>query len=85
MALVKQKLIDALFDAETKDVDLTKEAKAKVKSKCEAVAAAIDEYIKSADILIDVYPGIPVTTVGTAASQAGQTSGPGQGASKEIF
>ena len=91
MALVKKKLVDALFEAETKDVSLTKEAETKVKAKCEAIADAIDDYIKSADVLIDVYPGIPVTTAGLGvapgapAAQAGQTSGPGQGASKKIF
>ena len=85
MALVKKKLSDALYAAETSGVTLTKDAEKKVKSKCEAIASAIDDYIKSADILIDVYPGIPVITAGSAVSQAGQTSGPGQGASKEIF
>ena len=85
MALVKKRLVDALYAAETSGVTLTKDAEKKVKSKCEAVASAIDEYIKSADILIDVYPGQPVTTAGTAVAQTGTTSGPGQGASKEIF
>tara|TARA_B100000212_G_C27083974_1_gene409340 strand:- start:89 stop:322 length:234 start_codon:yes stop_codon:yes gene_type:complete len=63
MALVKQKLIDALFAAETADVKLTKEAETKVKSKCEAVASAIDDYIKSADVDTEVN-GITATQIG---------------------
>jgi hypothetical protein len=85
MALVKQKLVDAFIAAETDGVKLTKDAEKKVKAKCEAIAAAIDEYIKSADILVEVYPGIPVSTAGTPAAQTGATTAPGQAAAKEIF
>lgn len=84
MALVKQTLIDALFAAETDGVELTKDAKTKIKTKCEAIASAIDDYIKSADVLIDVYPGIPVVTAGSPSAQKGETIGPGKGASNMI-
>jgi|TARA_B100000902_G_C27048179_1_gene782759 hypothetical protein len=84
MALKKEKLSSELFEAETKDTEMTSEAKAKVKQRCDAVAKAIHEFVTSADILIDVLPGIPVATAGTPAAQTGQTVGPGQGKSKLI-
>tara|TARA_B100001287_G_C22393555_1_gene394457 strand:+ start:147 stop:422 length:276 start_codon:yes stop_codon:yes gene_type:complete len=91
MALNKTILSQALFDAETKNVDLTSEASKKIKDRCDAVASAIYDFVTSADILIDVYPGIPVATAGVGvppgspAAQSGATTGPGQGAAKEIF
>ena len=81
----KQTLSKALFDAETKDVNMTSESRQKTQARCDAVAAAIFDFVTSADILVDVYPGIPVATAGTPAAQTGATTGPGQGASKEIF
>ena len=85
MALNKVALSQALYDAETKDVDATEEASQKIKERCDAIADAIHRFITSADILVDVYPGIPVATAGTPAAQTGSTTGPGQGVSKEIF
>lgn len=38
---------------------------------------AIDEYLKGATVT--VAAGIPVTTTGSAAAQAGQTTAPGTG------
>ena len=84
MALNKAALSSALFDAETKDVDMTSEAKSKVKDRCDTVASAIYDFVTSADILVDVLPGIPVATAGTPAAQTGATTGPGQGKSKLI-
>lgn len=85
MALNKAKLIAALISAETDGVDLTSEARQGVILKCNAYADAIDEYIKSATVLVNVYPGIPVATTGTPAAQAGATTAPGVGESSEIF
>jgi orotate phosphoribosyltransferase-like protein len=84
MALNKVLLSKALYDAEAKDVDMTNEASAKVKARCDAVASAIYDFVTSADILIDVLPGIPVATAGTPAAQTGTTTGNGQGKSKSI-
>ena len=84
MALNKDKLSKALFDAETKDVKMSGEAKEKVKARCDTVASAIYDFVTSADVLVDVLPGIPVATAGTPAAQTGATTGTGQGKSKLI-
>jgi len=84
MALNKQTLSKALFDAETKDVNMSSESIQKTKSRCNSVASAIFDFVTSADILVDVLPGIPVATAGTPAAQTGATTGPGQGKSKLI-
>ena len=84
MALNKKTLSSALFDAETKDTDMTSEARAKVKDRCDAVASAIYDFVTSANILVDVLPGIPVATTGTPAAQQGVTTGQGQGKSSSI-
>ena len=73
MALNKKTLSDALFDAETKDTDMTSEARAKVKDRCDSVASAIYDFVTSAEVLIDVLPGIPVATAGSPAAQTGAT------------
>lgn len=85
MALDPTKLSGSLFDAFSKNTVLTESASEELKTKCDAIAAAIDTFVKSADVLVDVYPGIPVATAGTAAAQTGATTAVGQGASKEIF
>ena len=85
MALNKDQLSKDFFDAFAKNTELTKEATAELEAKCNAMAAAIDAFVKSADILVDVYPGIPVATAGSPAAQTGATTAVGQGASKEIF
>ena len=84
MALNTNKLSQALFDAETKDVEMTSDLEAKVKARCDTVASAIYDFVTSADVLVDVLPGIPVATAGTPAAQTGATTGPGQGKSKSI-
>ena len=87
MSLKKESLSKKLMAAEKSSLSgkLEKNEEKKLKEKCDLIAQAIDDYIKSATILIDVYPGIPVATGGTAVAQTGATTGPGQGASKEIF
>ena len=85
MALDKSKLAKDFFNAFAKNTELTKEAKAELEAKCDAMASAVDAFVKSADILIDVFPGIPVATAGSPAAQTGATTAVGQGASKEIF
>ena len=89
MALDTTKLSDSLFDAFSKNTVLTKSASDELKTKCDLVADAIDAFVKSADVLIDVYPDIPVAvkTTGTAAAQAGTgaTTAVGKGAATEIF
>jgi hypothetical protein len=60
LALVPSILSQQLFDAETKDVQLTPESSAKIKQRCDAVAQAIDNYIKSATVNSTVT--IPATS-----------------------
>jgi len=84
MALDKGKLtreLTALFtpDASKASANLTP------KQVAEKLATIIDDYIKSADIVVEVKPGITVATAGTPAAQTGTTTGPGIGKSTSIM
>ena len=82
MALNKKALSSALFDAETKDVDMTSEARAKIKDRCDAVASAIYDFVTSADISVTIQSLPVVGSAGPAPVTA--TAGPGQGLSDSI-
>ena len=81
MALVITDLIDAFIAAETDGIELTPEARAGVEKKCQLFAQAIDAYIKSADVIVDIPPG-QVTTCGFGP---GATTAPHQGMSSSIY
>ena len=87
MALVKSKLEtkirEALMygqsaDPESNPDDILNET-------AKMIADAIDSYIKSADILVKVEPGIIVATAGSPAAQTGATTSPGIGKSTSIL
>ena len=87
MALVKSKLEteikEALIygqnaDPESNPDDILNET-------AKMIADAIDSYIKSADILVEVAPGIPVATAGSPAAQTGATTNKGLGKSTSII
>lgn len=76
MALDPTKLSGALFDAFSKNTVLTEPASEELKTKCDDIAAAIDAFVKSAEVIVDI-PVIPVTTPtgpGTTAPSQGISS-----------
>ncbi len=78
MALDKDKLSTDIFNAFSSNTELTDAAKAELKAKSKAIAAAIDDFVKSAEVTVD----IPVLQVATSAG-AGSTL-PGQGISSAV-
>lgn len=82
MALNKKTLSDALYDAETKDVNMTSDADKKVRARCEAVASAIYDFVTSAEITVTIQSLPVVGSAGPAPVTA--TAGPGQGISDSI-
>ena len=78
MALNKDKLSKDFFDAFSSNTELTDVAKSELDAKCKAIAAAIDDFVKSAQVTVD----IPVLQVATSAG-AGSTL-PGQGLSSSV-
>jgi len=45
------------------------------------IAAAVDAYVTTIVVTVNVSPGIPVTTAGSPSAQVGATTGPGVGVS----
>ena len=82
MPLNKVLLSKALYDAETKDVDMTNEAASKVKARCDAVASAIYDFVTSAEVTVSI-PALPIVGSAGPAPIAG-TAGPGKGISDSI-
>jgi hypothetical protein len=89
MALNKDKLLQALIDAETDSVELTPEAYQGVVLKCIAYADAIDEYIRSATVSVSVTTTHAPATINVSGPPAGATNilpviGTGEGTSTSI-
>ncbi len=70
MALNKKDLAESLYTAEIDGTALTASAKAKVKKKCDAIAAAIDLYVKEIEVASRIMP-LSIDTVGSPAAQKG--------------
>jgi hypothetical protein len=70
MALNKEDLSKSLYNAEIEGTELTQKAKDKIKKKCEAIASAIDVYVKKIEVKTQIMPG-SINTVGSPAAQAG--------------
>lgn len=85
MALDKSKLANDFFEAFSNNTELTDSAKAELETKCKAIAEAIDTFVKSVEIQVDVAEGIPVATAGSPAAQTGVTTGPGIGLSSSVY
>lgn len=79
MALNKELLSSALFNAEIDGTELTSDAREKVKKKCDIVAKAIEDFVKSADVVVDIPPLVVATAAGPG------TTSPGQGLSSNVF
>lgn len=79
MALNKEMLSTALFNAEIDGTTLTSDAREKVKKKCDVIAKAIDDFVKSADVVVDIPP-LAVATAGGPG-----TTSPGQGLASNVF
>lgn len=85
MALDKGKLSKDFFDALSKNTVLTGKAKAELQAKCDAMAAAVDDFVKSVEVTVEVPSGsIAVSTVGSAAAQSGFSTSPGIGKTKTV-
>ena len=78
MALNKDKLSKDFFDAFSSNTELTDVAKSELEAKCKAIATAIDDFVKSVDVVVDI-PVIPVTTPTGPGSTA-----PSQGLSSAV-
>lgn len=63
-------IFELLSDMETREVDSKAEF-------ADRLSTAIDLFVKSGTV--QVNPGIPVSTAGTAVAQTGATTGPGTG------
>lgn len=72
MALNKELLSTALFNAEIDGVELTSDAREKVKKKCDIVAKAIEDFVISAEVIVDIPP-IP-TPAGPTSPAIGNSS-----------
>ena len=71
--LVKETLKTAIEAAFVSQMNRTENREAAVSDLADKLAAAIDAFVRSAQ----VNPGIPVATAGTAAAQTGATTGTG--------
>ena len=71
MALDKDTLSKALFDAFTSNTELTDSAKKETKAKCNAIAAAIDSFVKSAHVtVVTTFEPGQINVSGSPAAQA---------------
>lgn len=77
MALVPQTLKTQLFSMLKQIQCDANDPDGALDSFCEALTQCIDNYIKSA--VVNVNPGIPVSTSGSPTAQSGVTTGPGIG------